>query len=293
MRDIDDLRRGLAAETADVTFHVSADVIRRRARGIRIRQATTIAGAAALAVAALAVPTVLLVDGASPASDDAAQVPSASGCPPRPTNDPDSATRSLGPLVETGAILDAPNVNTRYDVLFGLTGTRDQPAFVIAFRDRQRGTVRTWDTTGLLRDPNGDVAGKQAGDPTHRFQSSQLALGPNSVLDVGLYSRTAHRITVESEGHAKDAETTPNAATGWTLFWVRRDAAPLPPDHASSAEEYRGPEQVKLTAYDAAGRPENTVTSGTFVGHYVQNPRDDWPAEEAAPTAEAHCPAAR
>jgi hypothetical protein len=289
MRDVDDLRRALDAETADLTIHISADVIRRRARNVRMRQASVMA-AAVLAVAAPAVPTVLLAGGSSPSYDIAAPM-SKEPCPTPVHSVWQRSAPSIGPLVETGVTLDAPNLNTRYDVLLGLIGPRDQPGFVIGFRDRDTGVVEFWDTTGLSRGPNGDFAGKRAGDPTHRFQSSQLTLGPHEVLDVGLYSRAAHRITVASEGRATDARTTRSAATGWTFFWARRTAAPLPPNHNTTAEEYRGPERLTLTAYDAADGPQHTVTGGYHIGHHVQNPRDDGPSGGATPpTTGATCP---
>lgn len=280
MRDIDDLRHALDAETADLTVHIPTDQIRRRARGVRTRQASVLAAAAVLAVLALAVPTILLAGGSSPAFDAVGPMSQAPGCPTPPPTDSERTVASLGPLVDTGVTLDAPNVNTRYDVLLGLIGTRDQPGFVIAFRDRHTGTVEFWDTTVLARDPNGDFPGKRAGDPAHQFQSSQLTLGPNSVLDVGLYSRAAHRITVTSEGRTTEAGTARNVATGWTFFWVQRAATPLPPGRDTTPEEYHGPEQLTLTAYDAAGRPQHSVTGGRHVGHNVQNPRDHRPSDE-------------
>jgi hypothetical protein len=281
MRDINDLRHALDAETADLTVHLPADLIRRRARRVRMRQASVVAAAAVLAVAALAVPTVLLSDGSSPGYDAAGQMPQVPWCP---APSPSDSIPSLGPLVETGVTLDAPNVNTRYDVLLGLTGTRDQPGFVIAFRDRHTGMVEPWDTTVLGRGAKGDFPGKRAGDPAHQFQSSQLTLGPKSVLDVGLYSRAAHRITVTSQGRATAARTALNAATGWTFFWAQRAAAPLPPGHNTTPDEYHGPEQLTLTAYDADGRPQHTVKGGFDIGHNVQNPRDHQPSDEGKPS---------
>lgn len=286
MNDIDDLRHALDAETANLTLHIPASLIRRRARRVRIRQGATLAVAAAVILAIGTGPAVMMVGGSSPASDAAGQVPGASPtpCPP--------PLHSLGPLVETGAILEAPNVNARYDVLIGLIGPRDSPDFVVAFRDRQTGAVEVWDILGLGRNPNGDVAGKRAGDPVHQFVSSQLALGPNSVLDVGLYSRAAHRITVASEGHATDAATRRNTATGWTIFWVQRSAKPLPPDRFATPGEYRGPEKVTIAAYAATGLPQHTDPGGPHVGGSVQNPRDGSPPQEVtpSPTAVPICP---
>ncbi|MCM0674044.1 hypothetical protein NCC78_04915 [Micromonospora phytophila] len=172
-------------------------------------------------------------------------------------------------------------------MLIGLEGTRDQPGFIVAFRDQETAAVQVWDTLGFGRESNGDIAGKRAGDPAYQFLSSQLALGPNKVLDIGLYTRAAHRITVTSEGHATDAHIAKNAATGWTFFWVQRSARPLPTDRFATPEHYRGPEQVTVTAYDGAGRPQHTATGGPLVGGSVQNPRDGSPSESGAPSATA------
>ncbi len=284
MRDINDLRDRLVAETAHLTVDISPDVIRRRARGVRMRRAAATAVAAALTVAALVVPGALLLGGSTPASDvGGGDVPSS--CP-RPNED-----ATLGPLVETGTTLDAPNLGTQFDVLIGFVGTRDQPGFVLAFHDQHTGEVRMWDITGLARDSLGDLPGKHPEDPTFQFLSKQLTLGPNSVLDVGLYTRSANRITVASEGRETDAQTRVNAETGWTLFWAQRTAAPLPLEHNVTAEEYQGPERLTLTAYDAAGRPQHAVTGGPFVGHYVQNPRDHSPIVPPSSSASATPPA--
>ncbi|WP_422769848.1 hypothetical protein ACN28C_24380 [Plantactinospora sp. WMMC1484] len=270
MRDIHDLRQALDAETADLTVHMPAELIRRRAHRLRMRR--TAVAAAAVVVAAVA-STATLVAGAGPAADVAGPGISTAECP-GPTGDPMALRDPLGPLTATGAVLDVPDVPARYDVLTGLTGTSDAPGLVVVFRDRRTGIAQVWDTRGLARDPGGDLAGKRAGDPPHQFVSGQLALGPHRVLDVGLYTRVAHRITVASEGRGTDAVTTRSAVSGWTLFWVQRDATPLPPDRFETPGEYQGPERVTVTAYDHAGRAQHTVTGGPHVGGSVQNPRD-------------------
>jgi hypothetical protein len=280
MRDINDLRHTFDAETADLAVDIPPDLIRRRARGLRVRRATLTAAVGVLAAAALALPAVELFNGSSLGYHAAGQESRAPCLKPSPDDGYDTSPSMLGPLVETSVTFDAPNVNTRYDVLLGLDGPRDMPAFLIAFKDRNTLTIEAWDSIVLHRSPNGEFSGKQAGDFTHQFQTAQLILGPNSVLDVGLYSGAADRITVASEGHATDAGTARNAATGWTFFWAQRAAAPLPPAARSSAEEYHGPEQLTINAYDAAGRLQHTVTGGHFVGLPVQNPRDNQPSNQ-------------
>ncbi|MFD0970386.1 hypothetical protein [Plantactinospora endophytica] len=258
---------------------------------MRFRQGATLAAAAAVVAAVGVVPVVMTVGGSSPASDAVGQVSGASPCPTLSSDNPGGELQTLGPLVETGATLDAPNLDARYDVLIGLVGTRDQPGFVVAFRDRHTRVVQVWDNHGLGRDSSGDFAGKRAGEPAHQFFSAQLALGPDRVLDVGLYSRAAHRITVSSEGHPTDAESTRNTATGWTFFWVQRSARPLPPDRFTSPGDYQGPEKVTVAAYDAAGRPQHTDSGGPHVGGGVQNPRDGSPSAQVTPSPTAPaCP---
>jgi hypothetical protein len=183
----------------------------------------------------------------------------------------------LGPFVSTGVTFDAPNLNTQFDVLVGISGTRDTPVFTIGFRNRNTGQTEPWDGTVLARDAQGDLPGRTADGVARRFFSVQLILGPNRVLDVGFYTRAPQRVTVTSENRPTDAEISLNVETGWSLFWAVRDAAPLPPDYNMSQVVYDGPENVTLTAYNAAGNVEYTVTGGVFVGNRVQNPRDNSP----------------
>lgn len=286
MRDIHDLRDALHAETTDLTVQIPPETIRRRAHRIRIRQRVGLA-AAFVVVAAGAAATIPLLTESGPAYEAAGPRPLAAPCPTAPV----AATNEiLDSLVETDVVLEAPNA--QYDVLIGLTGTPDEPSFVVAFRDHATSTVRVWDTVVAQRDPSGDLTGKEAGDGKFQFLSSQLALKPNLVLDVGFYTRTAHRITVASGGSATDAETTRDAATGWTLFWAQRRATPLPPERHTVPEFYQGPEQVTLTAYDADGRPQHTVTGGPGVGGSVHNPRDASPVGPTSPpaTPDPTCP---
>jgi hypothetical protein len=279
VRDINDLREALDAETADLAVHVPTERIRRRAHRLRVRQHTLIAAAAVLTVGALAVPTLVFAGGSGAGAGAGGQVPQASGCAPPPP-DPGIQARpeySLGPYADTGVILDAPEVNRRFDVLIGLIGVKQDPGFVIAFRDRRTGDVQEWDTTGLHRSPKGDISSKYDSDPTRRFYSQQLVLGPKTVLDMGIYTRSASKITVASEGRSTPAATARNTATGWTFFWVRRSAAP--------SRDGR----LTLTAYDAAGRKVHSVTGGMMVGLNVQNPRDHWPTGDD-PNSPASCP---
>jgi hypothetical protein len=240
VRNTDDLRHALAAETAHLTVHIPIQTVRRRARGIRVRRSATVAVAGTVAALAVAAPIVLLRGG--PSTYNVPQPPAAPPtCPTTPPASP-RVPETLGPLAETGSVLDAAGA-VSYDVLIGLEGTRDEPVFVIAFRDRNTGEVEVWQMVGLLRGRGGDLPSKTGGAPYYQFLSDQLTLGPRRVLDVGLYTRTAHRITVASEGRESDADTALNAPTGWTLFWVERSAAPVPSSYSGQqrAEPARPP----------------------------------------------------
>jgi hypothetical protein len=88
---------------------------------------------------------------------------------------------------------------------------------------------------------------------------------------MGVYSRQAARISVASAGQPTDAHLVALSPNGWTLFWVRRDAAPLPDGAGTTEIPYQGPEQVTLTAYAADGAVEQIVdgaseNDGRFIG---------------------------
>jgi hypothetical protein len=286
MRSINELRRGLDAETADLVVDIPLEVIRTRVRRVRMRRATRIAVGAALTVAAMVTPVLILGRGTAPqptvaappsASTSESACPTPSAASPLPAGAPLEVGGGLGPFVSTGVTFDAPNLNTQFDVLVGISGTRDTPVFTIGFRNRNTGQTEPWDGTVLARDAQGDLPGRTADGVARRFFSVQLILGPNRVLDVGFYTRAPQRVTVTSENRPTDAEISLNVETGWSLFWAVRDAAPLPPDYNMSQVVYDGPENVTLTAYNAAGNVEYTVTGGVFVGNRVQNPRDNSP----------------
>jgi hypothetical protein len=74
------------------------------------------------------------------------------------------------------------------------------------------------------------------------------------------------------------------------LFWVRRDAAPLPDGAKSSQTPYQGPEQVTLTAYAADGTVEHTVNGasedeGRFIALPVQSLANAGPVDSATTSA--------
>jgi hypothetical protein len=230
-----------------------------------------------LATVALAAPVVLL--GRSPAGpidSPVGQVPS-SMVDPTPELSPADHGEIVwrGPLVDTGFTVDAPNRGTSFDVLLGLMGPGNQLGFVIALRDQHTGEVQPWINTDASRSPQGDFSGKHPGDETHQFVSGQLALGSHDVLDMGIYSGDAARVTVASEGRATNASTAVNTQTGWTFFWVERDAAPLPEDALAGPAEYTGPERLTITAYSGKGQVLHTVTGGFHIGSPVQTPSDD------------------
>ncbi|WP_203715004.1 hypothetical protein [Asanoa siamensis] len=187
----------------------------------------------------------------------------------------------LGESVDTGAVLTAGR--NEYAVVFGLAGTRENPALTVAFRDSATSMVVSWDTTVLSRAADGNISGKRPDHSSHRFDSSQLPLGPGKLLDVGVFSGSAQRITVGSEGKTSDAAIIANGETGWTLFWVVRDGKPLPQEAYLTAHGYSGPGSITVTAYAAGGNVLGTATSkGPVVGEElsrlggrVQAPIDD------------------
>jgi hypothetical protein len=283
MRDIEDLRRALDEAAADSPFHLPPDRVRRRARVLRARRGATVGAVAVVAAVALVVPTVLLGRGPAGGSGDSpvGQASSQSADPtPQPVKTEHvTVVNSLGTVIDTGATLEAPNLHTSFDVLLYLTGPQEAPGFVIAFRNQGTGVVENWDTSMLVRSPKGDLSGKRPGDPTIQFLGGQLVLGPNDVLDMGLFGGKAARITVASGGQATNADTAVNNETGWTFFWAERDAAPLPDGALNGPNEYTGPERLTITAYASIGARLASVTGGFQIGHPVQNPRDGSPEQ--------------
>jgi hypothetical protein len=298
MRDVNDLRHALEVGSADVVIQVSPQAVVRRVRRVRWRRGALV-GSALLTVAAMVVPVVLLGGNAGSGTGvvGIGAVPTPITPPsPNPTPGPSGSAgasaspklcdespkmtatyRWLGPLVDTGVVLDAPNLGKRFETLMGFYGTVEQPVFAIVFRDLALNCDEAWDNVGLLRATDGDLPGKYGGAGVFQFLSQQLDFGPRDVLDLGFYTRSAARVTVTSEGHESDAQTAVNAETGWTFFWVRRDAARLPDHYNTTPVPYTGPEVPTLTAYDQAGQVQHTVTGGLFVGGGVQNPRDNSP----------------
>jgi hypothetical protein len=274
-------------ETADLTMHIPMERIHRRARGLRALRSAAVAAAFAVVVSAAAVPGFALVHNARQTGGLQTGGPPASvssACPAPALGSPGTPAL-LGAVVETGASIEGAG-GKRYDVVLALTGERKDPLFTAAFRDQQTGYVRPWHMIEVPRGPAGEFAAKGR---TWRFQSSQLPLGADSVLDAGIYGGTAHRITVASEGHGSDAHVSENAVTGWTFFWVQRTAKPIPADANGGPQEYTGPERLTITAYDAAGRPDHTVTGGTETGIRMQNPRDNSPDPRGTPTPGIPC----
>jgi hypothetical protein len=283
MRGIDDLRRELDLATADLVSPLSPERVRRRARVVRMRRGAAAGSVAVLATVALAVPAVVLSRGGlgGPVDSPVGQ----SSTPADPTPVPENTQKfpdppALGQVVGTGVTVDGPD-QTSLEVVLYLTGTRDRPNITYGFRDPGTGVIRPSSVYVWDRAPNGELSGKHPEDPTIEFVSCQLVLGPHRVLDLGLYAGRASRISVASEGHATDADTAANAETGWTLFWVERDAAPLPEDALAGPDEYLGPERLTITAYSGA-RPVADVTGGFHIGHTLQVPSDN-PSNEEPP----------
>jgi hypothetical protein len=288
MPDIDYLRQAMRDETSDLPMSLTIDRIHRRARGLRTLRRVTLATTLALIAAGVAVSGLVAFDKARPVGGLQAAVPwtsSPSACPTPALGS--AGAPLLGRAVETDVTVEGRD-GQRYDVVLGLVNDPGGPWFTVAFRNQQTGDTQPWDMTGLHGGPGGVFTAKAKGQ-TFYFLSSQLQLDVDHVLDIGIYSGAADRITVASEGHGSEAHVTRNAATGWTLFWVQRNAKPIPANANVGPQEYQGPERLTITAYNAGGQPQHTVTGGLFTGHYTQNPRDDSPDPHASPTPGFPC----
>jgi hypothetical protein len=269
--NVDEFRRVLCADD-DLDPQIPVERIRRRARQIRARRGAGVTVALAVVVAVVATLAVTLPgrsagQQAGTPSDAATNCPSSTAAPMVPQVD-------LAPI-DTGVVVPAGD-GTQYHVILGLTGPTEDPFLTVGYRDPTGGLLDAGTQIEIGPHPGGDFSGKHTADPTHRFLSVQVPLGPHSVLDMGVYSRSAARISVASADQPSDAHLQTLPATGWTLFWVRRDAAPLPEGAKSTQTPYQGPEQVTLTAYAADGTVEHTVNGaseeeGRFIALPVQS----------------------
>jgi hypothetical protein len=287
MPDTEYLRQAMHTETADLAIHLPIDRIHRRARGLRARRTATAAAAFAVVISAMAVPAFALFDNAGRGDGlrfGGAPTSSPSACPTPALGSPGTPAL-LGPAVETGASIEGSD-GKRYAVVAALTDKRNDPLFTLAFRDEQTGDVRAWHMIEVPRGSRGDFTAKGR---TWQFESTQLPLSADRVLDVGIYAGTAARITVASDGQGSDAHISRNAVTGWTFFWAERTARPLPVDANVGPQEYTGPERLTITAYDATGQVRHTVTGGFDTGNRTQNPRDNARDPNGVPTPGVPC----
>jgi len=285
--NVDEFRRVLHADD-ELGAQIPVERIRRRVRQIRARRGAGVTATLAVVVAVVAMLAVTL-PGRS--AGEQAGVPSgtATTCP-SPTFASPVPEVDFTPI-DTGVVVAAGN-GTQYHVTLGVTGPVEDPFLTVEYRDPTGRLADAGTQMEIGPHPGGDFSGKYTADPTHRFLSVQLPLGPHSVLDMGVYSRPAARISVASAGQPTDAQVRAFPATGWTLFWVRRDAAPLPEGAKSTQTPYQGPEQVTLTAYAAGGTVEHTVNGaseddGRFVALPVQSLADAGPVGSATISA---CP---
>lgn len=272
MPDIEYLRRAMRAETSDLPMHLTVDAIRRRARGLRARRTAAVAGACVL-ITAVAVPAYALHSGQT------GQRPAH----PLPTSD-SSECQAVPPdpfsyreaWIDTGASIKGAD-GQQYEVLFtGFSQLKSDATLAVVFVNQKTNRRSIMGLTEAGRHADGEfIVDGSAGTQRYRLLSNQLALGPDRVLDFGIYSRAADRITVASEGRRSPAQVRVSE-DGWTMFWVVRNAKPLPKDADTGPREYTGPERLTITAYDNQGRVLDTVTGGFRIGRYTQNPRDNW-----------------
>jgi hypothetical protein len=233
MRDLDDLRYALAAETRDLYLDLPADGIRRRARRVRTRRIALRAGVVAL-VLTLAVPVAVLARGPAGTEDPARPAPSCSRSA--------GSGPWLGEPADTGLTATLPDGG----VFVGLAGTRDRPTLVVELRDRTTGVVVLREEFTVGRDLSADIL--IAGGNQTKIINIELALAPDKLLYVGLYARPATEIRMVVGGRSSAAGTAYNEDTLWTIFWAYRNLPP-PREDDADAPGTRPTESVRFEVY--------------------------------------------
>lgn len=247
MRDLDDLRRAFADETATLHLDLPTDTIRRRARRVRTRR--TALGAAAVALAlVLAVPMAVLASGTDRGEVTARPTPSCASASAV------SSVRSmpvtwLGTPGDTG--LAAGPDDDLHDVWVGLSGTVERPSLLVEFRSRvTRVPIHPYEFV-VGRSADGEILldGSTVGV---KLVNVEIAFG-DVVLYLGLYAGTGHIITIDVNGHETATTAVGNGPTGWTVFWADRRPPP-PVQDDIDAPGTRGPVTVRFTVYDDSAR---------------------------------------
>ncbi|HYN93700.1 MAG TPA: hypothetical protein VES42_07605 [Pilimelia sp.] len=266
-RQVNHLRQAMRAETNDLPMHIPMGRIHRRSRDLRAFRRATVAAGLVLATVG-AVPAYGYLGGGRPPGGAAQSADGPGrGCgrvTPVPVWPPDSST---GPLLETGTAFTAFTGQRRGVVIApGTTGSRN--AVFIAFQ-WPPGSVEPIYLLPLPPVAGGLFTAKGQRWP---FESRQLRLSRDRVLDVGVYSGRAHRISVSSDGRAATARLSTGSA-GTTIFWIERAGGPLPTNS----------ERLTITAYDAAGRTLHTATGDSHTGIRVLDPYGSPPASRVPP----------
>lgn len=225
MRTVDDLRRAMIEETADLAPRVTAAQVRQRARRRGVRWGIS------LLVAAVAPLTAgLLVATLQPS---APPVPSptlpARPAPTVPVN-VDPSFPSVGDVITTGMRVGDDSEL----VLWFHRG----PALAAGLRDTATGNVRS-----LEEGPGGENGFSNLAEIDDKRGGS---------IDYGLFVGDAARITVTTNGTQRQAELAPwSGNRSYIVFWTRHDGSPL--TGATQLPLSVDPTQPQFTAYDAAG----------------------------------------
>jgi hypothetical protein len=236
MRDLDDLRRAFADETAALHLDLPVDGIRRRARRVRTRRTALRAGVVALVVA-LAVPVAVLARGSAGTEPPARPAPS---CVPSIAPMP---APWLGEPTDTRLTAATPNER----VLVGLAGTLERPTLVVELRDEATDVVTRRHEFSVTRDVTADIL-----LPTQTYSKKivnvELALAPNRLLYVGLYARPSDDVRMLVNGYATAAGTAYNDETLWTIFWAERQLRP-PLEDDGDAPGTSAPVTIRFEVY--------------------------------------------
>ena len=229
MRDLDELRRALADETAGRRRDRPAGRIRGRARRVRARR-TAMGAAFVASVVALAVPVFAAGDGHRHDLADRTCGPPSAGS---------RVIAWLGEPTETGVTgVTIPDSTGVYDTLVGLTHTADLPTLTVMLRNQETGIPDYLWEFGVRRvDGQMMLPGSEGTVPILDFP---LTLGANTLF-VGIFPKVGNRITVTTDGYEADASVAVNGPTGWTIFWSLRG-----PARAATVTAYNGPVVVAL-----------------------------------------------
>jgi hypothetical protein len=264
-------------------IQVSPQTVVRRVRQVRLRRlGSPVRVVVALAAMMVPVSAARRRDGPGSAG---LVIGAALRAPAHPTRDPGhvaaepctrhAATRagydSLGPLVDTGVVLDAPNLGKRFETLIGFYGTVEQPAVRGRVprprRELRRavghgrvGSAPPMATSRQVRAAPACTSSSACSWTSARATSSTSALHPPAARSRSRRRPGERRPDRGERRDGLDAVLGP-AARGPAARRLQHHADPV-----------HRPEVPTLTAYDQAGQVQHTVTGGVFVGAGPESP---------------------